>query len=297
MRKYFGLKILLSLIIGLLALPLWAAEITVVNYNAELAPQQAFEVKLYLNTENEDINAVSGEINFPSELLVLEKIKYGDSLINFWIEAPLERSQGKINFAGIVPGGYYSDIGLLLSVVFSGKQDGSGLIDLNNFQALLNDGQGTAASLKLVPANFTINSASTAKPLLEPELIDTVAPEVFEPMITQVKDIAGDQYLLIFLTQDKASGVAYYEVKEGWGIWHKATSPYILRNQKLDQKIQVRAVDNEGNFRIAFLTPPNLKAWYENYEIFVIIIISLGFISLGYRQYLKRKQKSGKTKN
>lgn len=60
------------------------------------------------------------------------------------------------------------------------------------------------------------------------EIIDHDPPEVFDLMITQIPDIAGDQYLLVFLTQDKGTGVAYYEIKEGTGGWQLAVSPHVL---------------------------------------------------------------------
>lgn len=60
--------------------------------------------------------------------------------------------------------------------------------------------------------------------------------------------IFDGKYFLVFATQDKGSGISHYEVCEGGKRKCAiAESPYLLQNQKLNQKIFVKAVDKNGN--------------------------------------------------
>jgi hypothetical protein len=92
---------------------------------------------------------------------------------------------------------------------------------------------------------------------------------------------------LVFSTQDKGSGIDYYEVKEESQFllfrllpskWHRAESPYLLRDQSLSSRIYVKAVDRAGNKQFAELLPKRLIHWYEDYSFWFIIVSGLGGI-------------------
>lgn len=63
-----------------------------------------------------------------------------------------------------------------------------------------------------------------------------------------------------------------YEVREGlWGKFVITQSPYPLQNQKLDEKIFVKAVDKNGNARVELLYPQNFHPWYKTSQILGIL--------------------------
>ena len=280
MTKIPKLKLILLLIACFLSLSAsaHAAELNLISQTHEINVGQQFQIDVILNTEGESINAVEGKIVFPAELLELKEIRDGNSSINFWIEKPHSSQSGVIVFSGITPGGLLGPKELLFSVVFRAKKEGSGTIQTDGFRVLRNDGEGTPANIKISPLQFSISQKSSPiSPAIE-SIKDTEFPEDFKPIIASDPSIFDGKYFLVFVTQDKISGIANYKVREGkWGWFNVAESPYLLIHQSLDRKIFVKAVDKNGNERIAVVEPRYSIKWYENYWIWIIIII-LGVI-------------------
>lgn len=265
-----------------------AARLDIDSPTKELGLNQQFQIDVFLNTEDEEINALEGNLAFPNELVDLKEIRNGNSIINFWID-PVRNcvSNGvekpdSICFSGIIPGGYKTAKGFIFSAVFTAKKEGEGQMTIEKARALKNDGLGTEAKLTRKNLEFRIQDLGEEQTLypksyiLNPEK-DIIPPESFKPEIAQGPDIYEGQYFLVFATQDKGTGMASYEVRDGlWGKFVAAESPYLLPNQKLNKKIIVKAVDNAGNERREVIYPPNWSPWYENYRI--IAIIALGII-------------------
>ncbi|MCK4782027.1 hypothetical protein KAS79_03865 [Candidatus Parcubacteria bacterium] len=113
-------------------------------------------------------------------------------------------------------------------------------------------------------------------------MIDTAAPEEFEPKITEIE---GKNYL-VFAADDKTSGIEHYEIREIpriWTLkiakkgWKVGESPYLLEDQSLRSKILVKTIDKAGNKRIAEITPP-YKATWKDMAILLLILIGLAII-------------------
>ncbi len=276
----------------------FAAELMIDSNNQEIRLGDQFEAGFFLNTDNENINAVEGKIVFPEKFLELKEIRDGNSIINFWIERPGKRQgtsdtqPGEIVFSGIIPGGYQETKGLVFSVVFQAKASGSGTIEIHGAKVLLNDGEGTPASVKLSPFQFSISQEAPAAPSMIETVKDINLPEDFEPKIASDPNIFNGKYFLVFATQDKESGIDHYEVCErSKRKCVIAESPYLLQNQKLDQQIFVKAVDKNGNERVVMLPPQKPLPWYKNYSLFVILIIAGVTLAYLIRKFLWRKQK------
>lgn len=305
MQKHFK-QIFILLILGLI-LPqiIFAAEISFDVKTNTVALGQQFQVGTILNTSGEEINAVEGKIIFPSDLLGLKEIRDANSIINFWVEKPREtrdNKQGGVAFSGIIPGGYHGQNGLLFTLIFVSKQEGQGTVELQEAKTLLNDGNGTEASLATSPYQFIISKTVSA-PAVSPVAVDKEPPESFVPEIGQNPVIANGKWFLVFATQDKGSGIDHYEVKEtrhkkvfsiqylvfrerGWKV---AESPYILQDQELRSYIFVKAVDKAGNVRIEKISPQNPLSWYENYENWITILIVFSILYLVYRVWKRRR--------
>jgi hypothetical protein len=224
------------------------------------ATAYASQIDFFMDTQGKSINAIQGEISFP-DTLELKEIKDGNSIINFWIERP---SADSLKFSGIIPGGYNGENGFLFSAIFETKTERKDNVSLSNVRAFINDGKGTETEVKIFGQ----------VPDLKPQTMeDNIPPESFVLEIASDQNLFEGKYFLVFATQDKKSGISRYEVKEGQGKeFVVAESPYLLRNQDLDQKIFVKAVDKAGNERIEVLYPSNWRPWYKNYWLFVIIM-------------------------
>ncbi len=256
-----------------------------------------FRVFVFIDTENEEINAVEGKIIFSADLLELKDILEANSIISLWIERPRLIQDGVVIFSGIIPGGYKGKEGLLLTLVFKSRivetkpslfEAEKANISLKDFRILLNDGKGTETKTKVKEAKILIEK--TEKEPISVSQIDVLPPEAFKPEIGQDPNLFNGKYFLVFQAQDKQSGVASYEVKEvRYKIfsflkkWEFAESPYLLKDQKLRSYIFVKAIDKAGNERIEFIPPQNPLRWYERIDIgIIIIVIGLGVVIIRY---------------
>ena len=96
--------------------------------------------------------------------------------------------------------------------------------------------------------------------LLPIPIVDKESPESFVPEIAIDTFLFDKKWFLVFTTQDKGSGIDYYEVKETrWSIiniiskWNYAESPYILKDQQLKSCIFVKAFDKAGNEKVVMI--------------------------------------------
>ena len=254
----------------------FAAEIFFETKTQKMARGQQFDVKIFINTDGENINAIEGKIIFPADKLVLKETQDGNSIINFWIEQP-EFKNGKILFSGIVPGGFNGQRGLIFSTTFWAQKEGNSTIEFNDIKTLLNDGKGTLANTVISNLKLVISEQIPAFSPSTAEIKDTDVPEAFKPIIASDPAIFDGKYFLVFATQDKGSGIDHYEVREGGKPFIVAESPYLLQNQNLSEKIVVKAIDNNDNERIGTLASQKMLLWYKNYWI-LAILIAIGFI-------------------
>ena len=103
---------------------LFAAEVSFDTKSQDIKVNQLFEVGVFINTDDESINAIEGKIIFPQDLLEIKKINDGNSIINFWIDPVSNcvsigvKKPDEICFSGIIPGGYANNHGLIFSVTF-----------------------------------------------------------------------------------------------------------------------------------------------------------------------------------
>ncbi len=253
----------------------------------EIKAGEQFEMSVFLNAEEEPINAIEGKVVFSGDLLELKQIRDGNSIINFWVEKP-KATGNQIIFSGIIPGGYQETNGFIFSAVFEAKKDGSSTIEIRDAKILLNDGKGTVAK------TAQISILQNAIPKVE----DADPPEDFKPEIAADPAIFNGKWFLVFATQDKISGIARYFIHESArkkeitridAKWVEAESPYVLKDQKLRSFVYVKAVDKAGNERIAVVKPKYPIRWYEMWWVWIIIILVIIFSFIVIKRNLWKK--------
>jgi len=245
-------------------------------FNLSAAAEGEILVTLTLDTEGQNINALAGEVIIP-ESFEPKEILDGDSVINFWIEPPRFENQHLI-FSGIIPGGYIGSTGKLFSLILQGDETKLTGLNFKKLTALLNDGLGTQTTAKV---SWRVSS-------LQSETLDIIPPEPFTPLVSQVPDLFNNQPFVSFATQDKQSGIDYYEVAESHPSfnflsrlnWIKTDSPYQLVDTTGRSNIFVRAIDRTGNERLAKIIR---SPWYESIWFWIIIILILCVIFWGSR--------------
>jgi len=265
-----------------------------------------FGIKIRLDTEKECLNVINVGIHFPNDILRVEDINLGDSIINLWVKRPKTEEitefnqKGEIWFSGGIPGGYcgviagdpgqsnvLAEIRFFLPSFLVGEinQEELEIKFLENSEVYLNDGLGTKANISFKPAKIKI---SKTKPVTENEWKKIIGgdknpPEIFEIEMRQDPNIFEGKYYLVFQTTDKETGVDHYEIAEippGKDLpnWKKGESPYLLEDQKLESRILVKAIDKAGNSRVVELAaknPPTQKTVEKKLSFFEKLVFNL----------------------
>lgn len=245
---------------------------------------QTYLLQIFFIDNHETFNTIEGEITIKNLNLKNANISTTNSVIDFWVDKPMI-SNNKISFSGITPGGIAQETGEILSVNFQALENLSEIIiETAQGAYFLNDGLGTIN-------NFTQNSRTITLPESDseaPGINDLYPPENFYPKVFSDPDIYNGQYILVFDTKDKGSGIDYYQVAETKRItrdsngkisplrnsqWKKAESPYILHDQKLSSYVLIEAVDKAGNKRLAIIYPQTKPLDNTKYYFSVIIIV------------------------
>jgi hypothetical protein len=264
-----------------------------------VAVGSAIEVTLWLDPAGETVNAVEGVLRYPHNLLEFKSVSDGGSVVSLWAEKPHLTGDGLVSFAGVIPGGfsgvlspYYqgSRPGKLWSARFTVTAAGQGDYALEGIRLLRHDGSGTAVPVTVARVGLR---STTQGSIAEAQLpADIQPPEPFKIELTRNTQVFSGQWFIAFATQDKDSGLDHYEVQEVRGaapdprLWVEAQSPYLLQDQRLRSTVYVRAVDQAGNERVVALAPALPSAWYENYVVWVIVIVGI-VAAYVFSRYLK----------
>ena len=257
-------------------------------------------VSVYLNGENENLNAFEGKIIYPENFEFVEADD-GDSLINLWVRRPAKDYFG-VFFSGITPGGFFGGHGKMFDLKFKAIKTGTGEIGFTNVSILKNDGLGTPASVSADKLTMIVNEGVAVPPVAVQNSAsiweDLDPPESFVPKVAHSAYIFDDKWFISFVAQDKGSGVARYEKKFAksrvgllFAKWRAVESPYVVSDQNLQSRILIKAIDGVGNERIAEVAPINSPPWYENLDVWLVIaIIAIIVITMKIIERIIRKK-------
>jgi hypothetical protein len=322
MLYQFGLLVL----VALTATPAYAARIYLDPDTATHSRSDTFYVPVRIDTQGACINVVEVALSYDPTRISVSDVVTGDSILTLWTQTPTigrdgPRETGRVTFAGGIPGGYCGrvegDPGLtnvLARLVVTGvptvgdvgTQDTEHIVIDPSTVAYLNDGSGTAVPLTKLGAELTlIVSSSTPENTWLPDVTsDTIAPEYFDITLVPGPSVGNAKSYIVFNTTDKQSGIDHYEVLEtdperfGFLTWVpreayyvRAESPYVLRDQKLWSKIMVKAVDKNGNERVAEYIPPmSPLVELARPETLIISLILLGLIVIMGLLIIRRRR-------
>jgi GxxExxY protein len=299
--KISCLLVFLFALFSVFASRMQAAEISFVPDTLNPKLDEVFQVDVYLNTQDEEINGLEGKIIFSKDKLSLQEIKTVDSVINLWFDSPhlnIHQDYQEVMFGGVIPGSFNEKNGLILSLVFRAIDNGSIDFKINDLDVALGDGLGSRTKIFYKPLFLEISSSGLSVVDKESILIDKITPENFSPNLGQSQDIFEGEWFVVFSAEDKQSGINHYEIAEKRSDyqqnnledlnWQRAVSPYILRDQELKSFIYIKAVDNAGNSRIIPIPPTNAWFWYEKSLFWIIIILGFSIFAVIGRIIWKR---------
>ncbi len=225
-----------------------------------------FAARITIDTGKESVNAVELRLGFSKNDFRIVSIQDGNSIINGWVDRPtIDESAGTVSFSGIVPGGFSGADGLVATLLVEPRAAGTmPPLQMTGGMAFRNDGLGTPLAVSFDVEPWLVSEIPTSSNrLLTAE--DRRPPEEFMPEIVRDRALFDGRAALVFMTEDKQTGIERYDVLEvPAGLrhgdvsgWHEAESPYLLLDQALRSDIYVRAVDYAGNFRIVSVPAPS----------------------------------------
>ena len=169
-----------------LALPLTAKAATIYispatgSYNVS----KTFSVGVYVSSQEQAMNAISGVISFPTEKLEVVSISKSGSVVNLWVQEPsFSNNAGTINLEGVVLNpGFIGTTGKVLTISFKAKSAGRASVLFTAGNLLANDGQGTSILTGMGGANFDLTAVSEVE-TPEEDTEPVVQPAVPRPPV------------------------------------------------------------------------------------------------------------------
>lgn len=157
-----------------------AANIILSPSNISTKVGKTFSVDVLVNNNKDPINAVSGLINFPADVLSISSISKTGSFITLWAEEPsFSNTAGTLNFEGVALNpGFSGATGKVITVTFKAKQAGNINILVKSGSVLANDGNATNVLGTTAGAFVIIDEDSNATPSKTETTVSKVVKEV-----------------------------------------------------------------------------------------------------------------------
>lgn len=230
-------------------------------------------VKVMIDTNGEEINALEGVIKIPTHVEV-KTIQTAGSIFNLWPVFPVHKNK-EISFTGGSPSGVFGNKLRVFTFAVVPQKTGMMVFTIPNLIAYKADGKGTPISVynqggTSIPVAEKINTTQDELQLLIDN--DSEPPEKFKIEYDQDARLYDGKSFLSFYTTDAESGLKGYEVIEGDTHTFLTEGIYILEGE-LKENIVVTAVDYAGNKRTQKLIihPYTLSIW--NYVLIGGIVI------------------------
>jgi|CXWL01.1.fsa_nt_gi hypothetical protein len=253
-----------------------------------------FVATVSLNTGADTVNAVEGVVRIP-ENLTLSSVRLSGSLVPLWVSPP-EVSDTAVTFAGVLPGGFQGT-GVLFTLVLRAEKAGTVALSFNaDAKAYSNDGNGTEVPLTLRSLTVSVGESS-GTPREANIALDATLPEQFTPIFASGEPFGEEGAVLVFSTQDKDSGVLRYDIAASFDkhanvdalSWQEVNSPYALTSNDVGRFIFVRAVDYDGNARVAMVPPQTFSVFAFVASWWMLIVGAALLIVILSMRFLKRR--------
>lgn len=272
--------------IGLLALPFSAdaAKIFINPLEKGLVVGNTTTLKVMIDTDGQEINTAEGVVRFESSANVVS-LNTGGSIFDLWARKP-SFENGGISFTGGSTSGVYGSALRVFSIAVKPTSAKSIKINFENAFAYLNDGKGTKILLDGSPVELPVaQSGEKIDDVSALATSDTVAPAKFSIELGRDQGISDGKYFVSFYATDEASGINRYEVIENDLPAVRSGNVYVLQDQTLSGKVEVRAIDNAGNVRTETLKLKTGFTWLKIalgslLALIVISAVAAGFLIL-----------------
>lgn len=168
-RVYFSALIIVASF--LLPSATFAASLDLSPIQTSIGAAGTFTETVFVSSTDQAMNAISGTISFPTELLQVVSVSKSGSVLSLWVQDPTySNSDGTISWSGVVPNpGFTGGRGRVFSIQFRAKKAGAASVSFSSSsQVLANDGNGSDILSDTGSASVTITTSSATTPASVP---------------------------------------------------------------------------------------------------------------------------------
>jgi hypothetical protein len=157
----------------------FGADLYITPSNTTVSVGDILTLKVMVSNSDASLNAISGDVIFPS-IFTIESVLKTNSVLNFWVTEPsFSNISGGVHFEGVSLTGFRGSEGTVVTAVLRATKEGAGNVSFKSGQILANDGQGTditkglsGGSYNVIPAkipdkNIEIEPKKDDKKILE----------------------------------------------------------------------------------------------------------------------------------
>ncbi len=157
-----------------------SAESTITSVNVG----ENVTVNIFVESSDQAINAASGVLVFPKDLLQVVSVSKTGSVFGMWVSEPSYSNEaGSVNFEGIILNpGFKGSSGKIMSVIFQAKKAGNITFNLTSGQVLANNGQGTNVFRSFSYVPFSVGNYPNTTPF-ENDVVTKIAGLPDSPQI------------------------------------------------------------------------------------------------------------------
>lgn len=208
-----------------------------------------FTAGVYVSSPDQAMNAASGVLSFPIDMLQVLSLSKSGSIANLWVQEPAYSNfDGSVTFEGVVLNpGFRGTSGKLIEVQFRARRKiGKADFKFTSGSVLANDGKGTNILTGLEGASYVLKEVAPAPALPVPGESQPASPRG-TPASSSAEEaaIASPKILLVAATTENARGPFRIEGQSDPGM--KIT----VSIRGADELITLEAVTNEsGRWRV-----------------------------------------------
>ena len=174
------IKFFIILAVIFFSIKVYAANLEISPNSQIVSAGDVVSVSVMVSTSGQAVNAVSGVLSFPKNLLEVTSVSATGSIINFWATEPkFSNLQGTVTFEGVIMSpGFTGSSGRVLKINFKAKSTGQTSLQFDTVSILANDGSGTELAKGKGSGTITIKEKKVPEPNVAPieQKVEPVVP-------------------------------------------------------------------------------------------------------------------------
>lgn len=172
-----------------------AAMLSVFPATGSYTEGKTFSVTVRASSYSVPLNAISGTLSYPADLLSVVSVSKSGSVLTNWLppgaDGPIYTpGSGSIRFEGISLSGYQGAPRTVFTVTFRVKKEGVATVKFSNGLILANDGEGSDITYALGSASYMLLPAPIE--LEKPKEVAPPEPKPVEPAPTETAPVVPE---------------------------------------------------------------------------------------------------------